>query len=94
MLGPLPVENLEHHHVEDGAGRHALQGGRHLTRHGASLEVGDDDADGDTQGADEAEHCQVGVEDELLGSVLLQLQTDAEYDDKLVESDCCNKTLW
>ena len=90
MLGPLPGEDLEHHHVEDGAGRHALQGGRHLPRDGASPELGDDDADSNTQGTDEAEHSQVGVEDELLSSVLLELQTDTEVDDELVESDGCN----
>ena len=90
MLGSLPVENLEHHHVEDGASRHALQGGGHLPRDGAGLQLGDDDADPDTQGADEAEHSEVGEEDELLGSVLLELQTDTEVDDELVESDGCN----
>ena len=87
MLGSLPVENLEHHHVEDGAGRHALQGGRHLPRDGAGLELGDDDAEADTEGAGEAEDREIGVEDELLSSVLLQLQADTEDDDKLVEGD-------
>ena len=90
VFGSLPVENLEHHHVEDGASRHALQGGGHLPRDGAGLQLGDDDADPDTQGADEAEHSEVGEEDELLGSVLLELQTDTEVDDELVESDGCN----
>ena len=87
MFGSLPVENLKHHHVEDGAGSHALQGGRHLARDGAGLKVGDDDADTNTQGTDEAEHSEVGVEDELLSSVLLELQTDTEDDDKLMECD-------
>ena len=89
MLGSLPVENLKHHHVEDGAGGHALQGGRHLPRDVAGPELGDDDADTNTQGTGEAEHSQVGVEDEVLSSVLLELQTDTEVDDKLMECDGC-----
>ena len=59
----------------------------HLPRDGAGLELGDDDAEADTQWAGEAEDREVRVEDELLSSVLLQLQADTEDDDKLVESD-------
>ena len=59
----------------------------HLPRDGAGLELGDDDAEADTEGAGEAEDREVRVEDELLSSVLLQLQAHTEDDDKLVESD-------
>ena len=65
----LSVENLEHDHVEQSSRRQALQGVHHQVGH-PGPDLGDDDPPGDTQGAGEAEHHQVGEEDEPLGAGL------------------------
>ena len=52
--------------------------------------LGDGDADGDPEGADEAEGGEVGEEQRLLDAGLPELQTHAERDHKLVTRDGCN----
>ena len=47
-------------------------------------------ADGDPEGADEAEGGEVGDEQRLLDPGLPELQTHAERDHKLVTRDGCN----
>ena len=64
-----------------------LQGGHHDLRHGSCPGLCYDDADSDPKGADEAEDDKVGIEDELPGPCLHQLQANAERDDKLMAGD-------
>ena len=86
----LSVENFEHDDVEQSSSRQALQCVDHQIRDTTGTDLCDDDPAGNTQAAGEAEDGKVGVEDELLGAGLQQLQADAEGDDKLVSGDGCN----
>ena len=90
MFLSLSVENLKHHHIEQSSCRQALQCVDRQVRDTSGAQLSDEDPAGDTQATGEAEHGQVGVEDELLGAGLEQLQADTEGDDELVSGDGCN----
>ena len=93
MFLSLSVENLEHDDVEQSSSRQALQCVDHQIGDTAGTDLGDDDPACNAQAAGEAENGQVGVEDELLGAGLEQLQADTEGDDKLVSGDGCNYNI-